>query len=47
MKVIERLKETHMLEQDIERVVVSREEIKAACEKLGKQLTEDLSLIHI
>lgn len=41
MKVIERLKETHMLEQDIERVVVSREEIKAACEKLGKQLTED------
>lgn len=41
MKVIERLKETHMLEQDIERVVISREEIKAACEKLGKQLTED------
>lgn len=41
MKVIEWLKETHMLEQDIERVVVSREEIKAACEKLGKQLTED------
>ena len=30
-----------MLEQDIERVVISREEIKAACEKLGKQLTED------
>lgn len=41
MKVIEWLKETYMLEQDIERVVVSREEIKAACEKLGKQLTED------
>lgn len=41
MKVIEWLKETHMLEQDIERVVISREEIKAACEKLGKQLTED------
>lgn len=41
MKVIERAKETHMLEQDIERVVISREEIKAACEKLGKQLTED------
>ena len=41
MKVIERLKETHMLEQDIERVVISREEIKATCEKLGKQLTED------
>ena len=41
MKVIEWLKETYMLEQDIERVVISREEIKAACEKLGKQLTED------
>lgn len=41
MKVIERAKETHMLEQDIERVVISREEIKATCEKLGKQLTED------
>lgn len=41
MKFIERTKETHMLEQDIERVVISREEIKAACEKLGKQLTED------
>lgn len=41
MKFIERTKETHMLEQDIERVVISREEIKATCEKLGKQLTED------
>lgn len=30
-----------MLEKDIERVVVSREEIKAACERLGKQLTKD------
>lgn len=30
-----------MLEKDIERVVVSREEIKEACERLGKQLTED------
>jgi len=41
MKFIERTKETHMLEQDIERVVISREEIKATCEKLGKQITED------
>lgn len=30
-----------MLEKDIEKVVVSREQIKEACERLGKQLTED------
>lgn len=30
-----------MLEQDIERVVITREEIQEACARLGKQLTED------
>lgn len=30
-----------MLEKDIEKVLVTREEIKARCEELGKQLTEE------
>ena len=30
-----------MLDKDIERVVVTREEIQDACKRLGKQLTED------
>lgn len=34
-------KEYIMLEKDIERIVVSREEIAETCKRLGKQLTED------
>ena len=30
-----------MLEKDIEKVLVTREEINARCEELGKQLTEE------
>lgn len=30
-----------MLEKDIERIVVTREEIQEACQRLGKQLTEE------
>jgi len=30
-----------MLERDIERILVSQEEIQTICEKLGKQITED------
>jgi hypoxanthine-guanine phosphoribosyltransferase len=31
-----------MLEKDIERVLITKEEIQARCEELGKELTEDI-----